>query len=122
VRLRTYHVDNVQLPVQSLQGDWVDELVERRTSSGEGLRQSDTLGTMYKGKDLGDVNVGHWVHDGVEQVVDEDHGHDGAGCLWVLRLSVVGTGAGPACKENGHATECDQVLSPALELAGQQSR
>lgn len=119
---QTHHVDNVQLPVQSLQSNRIDKLVERRPGSGESLRQSDTLGTMHKGKDLGDVNVGHWVHDGVEHVVDKDHGHDGAGCPWILGLGVVGTGACPACEEDGHAAERDQVLSSALEFAGQQGR
>jgi len=103
-----------------LQCDWVDELVECRTGSGEGLGQTDTLGTMYEGKDLGDVDVSHWVHHGVEHVVDEDHGHNRTGSLGVLGLSVVGTGTGPASEENSHTAKSDQVLSSALELTGQQ--
>jgi len=100
-----------------LQGDRVNELVECRTGSGEGLGQADTLGTMYEREDLGDVDVGHWVHHRVEHVVDEDHGHDGTGGLGVLGLSVVGTGACPASEEDSHTAKGDQVLSSALELA-----
>ena len=46
---------------------------------GERLRKADALGAVDEREDLGDEDVGERVHDGVEHVVDEDHGHDGGG-------------------------------------------
>lgn len=75
---------------------------------------------MHKGEDLRDEDVSHRMHDRVEHVVDENHRHYGTRRLVILRLGVVCAGSSPACEQQGHANECDEVLRPALQYLGQE--
>lgn len=57
-------------------------------------------------------------HQIIEPVVDEDQRHHRRRSRVVDRLDVVGRGAGPAGKQQGHAHIGDQVLASARRDAG----
>lgn len=77
---------------------------------------------MHEWEDLGNVDVCHGVHDGVEEVVDEYHSDDGCSGRVVPGLSVVGRSASPAGKEGGHADESNEVLPATGSDLGYESR
>lgn len=60
------------------------------------------------------------IHNGEEEVVDEDHANDRASCLLDFRLGTVRTSFCPTSEHARHANEGDQVLCPAAEDRGQE--
>lgn len=70
---------------------------------------------MHKGEHLGDVNVGERVHDGVKEVVDEDHGHDGVCRAGITRLVVSRTDARPYREYGRHAGKSEEILDSSAE-------
>lgn len=116
---KTYNIDNIKLPANVTKPNGVDEEVEGRASPREGLSEADTLGPEHKGEHLRNVNVGQGVHDGVEHVIDENHGHHGRGCVLVARLSVVGAHSGPHGEDGRHAAECNEVLGTPAYTFGE---
>lgn len=95
-------------------------LIKRTPTLRKKLRQRHPFRTMHERKHFRDVHVSQWMHDRVEHIVDEDHAHDCARGLRVLRHGVVGARAGPAGEDGGHADESDQVLRAAGEFLGEE--
>lgn len=93
-----------------LQSDRVDELVERRSTPRECLRQADSFRSEHEREHLGDEHISHRMHDRIAQVIDKDHSDDCACSLRVLGFRVIRTGTGPAGEDNRHTGESDQVL------------
>lgn len=114
------HIDDVIVPLDILQADRVDELVEGTTSPREELGDGDTFAAVDEWKHFGDEDVGEWHHEVVKAVVDEDESDDrfGGGLVGVV-FRVHRRSAGPAREQYRHADVRGQVLASARESVGE---
>jgi len=116
-------VDDVILPGNAVEGDWVDVLVEEESNVDHQEHESHTLGTNVVWKNLAGVTdektrPGHVV----ESVVDEDHGNDTlGGTTVVVVVGEDGRADGPDDKTSEHTTGRDQKKSAATDLVNEEA-
>ena len=115
-------VDDVVLPSNGVEGDWVDVLVEEERNVDHQEHESHTLGTEVVWENLASVTdeetrPGHVV----EGVVDEDHDNDTSGGTLGALLGKDGGADGPDDEACEHTAGGDQEKSAATDLVNEEA-